>query len=325
MIVTKTPLRISLTGGGTDFAGFYRHHPGRVVSCTIDKYVYVIIKERFDKKIRLGYTRTEMVDSVDELQHELVRESMRLVGVSQSVEISTMADIPSEGSGLGSSSAVTVGVLHALHALKGELVTAEQLAQEACRVEIDILGKPIGKQDQYIAAYGGVREFVFNQDDTVSVSRLFLEGDRWQRLGEYIMLFFTGITRQSSTILSKQKQNIEKKMDALKQMAEQARKTRELLESNAPLARVGRIMHEGWELKKSLAEGIADEKIDAAYERALDAGAVGGKIAGAGGGGFLMLFCGPDRQAAVRSALSDMRELEFSLERDGSKVLLNGR
>ncbi|MEP0766836.1 MAG: GHMP kinase, partial [Fimbriimonadia bacterium] len=284
MIVTKTPLRISLTGGGTDFAGFYRQHPGRVVSCTIDKYIYVIIKERFDKKIRLGYTRTEMVDSVDELQHELVRESMRLVGVSQSVEIATMADIPSEGSGLGSSSAVTVGVLHALHALKGELVTAEQLADEACRVEIDILGKPIGKQDQYIAAYGGVREFVFNQDDTVSVSRLFLEGDRWQRLGEYIMLFFTGITRQSSTILSKQKQNIEKKMDALKQMAEQARKTRELLESGAPLARVGRILHEGWELKKSLADGIADENIDAAYERALDAGAVGGKIAGAGGG-----------------------------------------
>lgn len=325
MIVTKTPLRISLCGGGTDFRGFYEEHAGQVVSCAIDKYIYVIIKERFDKKIRLGYSRTEMVDEVSELHHELVREAMTLVGITDSVEIATMADIPSEGSGLGSSSTVTVGVLHALHALKGELVTAEQLAQEACSIEIDVLGKPIGKQDQYIAAYGGVRSFVFEKDDTVRQKRLWLPGDRWNRLSEHIMLFFTGVTRKADNILSEQKQNIVDKTQALCKMRDQAAEMMELLEGHASFIRAGRLMHAGWELKKSLAGGIANPEIDNLYDKALDAGATGGKIAGAGGGGFLLLFVPPASQAAVRNALSDLQELEFHLERDGSKVLLNGR
>jgi len=325
MIVTKTPLRISFVGGGTDFKDFYQEHTGHVVSCAIDKYIYVIIKERFDQKIRLGYSKTEMVDTVDDLQHELVREAMRLVGISDSVEIATMADIPSEGSGLGSSSCVTVGVLHALHALKGELVTAEQLAKESCEIEISILGKPIGKQDQYIAAYGGVRSFIFEKDESVTNKRLWLPGDRWNRLSESMMLFFTGKTRQASSILSEQKANIYDKTPALCAMRDQSVEMLEILESAASLNRVGRLLHTGWELKKTLAGGVANAEIDAMYDKALDAGATGGKIAGAGGGGFLLLYCPPANQANVRQALSGLQELEFSLERDGSKVLMNGR
>ena len=324
MIVTKTPLRISLAGGGTDFGDFYREHTGQVVSCAIDKYVYVIIKQRFDRKIRLGYSRTEIVDQVDDLHHELVREAMRLTGVRESVEISTMADIPSEGSGLGSSSSVTVGVLHALHALKGELVSAEQLAQEACWIEIEILGKPIGKQDQYIAAYGGLRSFVFNKDGSVTTTRLHV-GERWNRLGEYLMLFFTGITRQASTILEEQKSNIANRTDVLCKMRDQAEEMRSVVETGASLNRVGRLVHAGWELKKTLANKVASPEIDALYLAAMDAGAVGGKLTGAGGGGFLLLCCSTDRQEAVRGTLGALQELEFTLEQDGSKVLMNGR
>jgi D-glycero-alpha-D-manno-heptose-7-phosphate kinase len=296
-----------------------------VVSTAIDKYIYVIVKERFDKNIRVGYSKTEMVDSVDDLQHELVREAMRIVGITNSVEISTMADIPSEGSGLGSSSSVTVALLHALHTLKGELVTAEQLAQEACQIEIEILQKPNGKQDQYIVAFGGIRYFEFLQDETVTTRRLFLPGDRWSRLSEFVMLFFTGVTRQASTILLEQTQNIEGKTDALLTMKEQTKEMVRIFEDGSNLAKAGRLLHAGWELKKSLAGGISNPDIDRMYETALDAGAVGGKVAGAGGGGFLLLFCPPDRQGSVRQALKDYRELEFKLEKNGSRVLLNAR
>lgn len=323
MIVTRTPLRISFAGGGTDFRGFYLKEEGCVVSAAIDKYIYVIIKERFDEKIRVGYSKTEMVDNVDEVQHELVREAMRKVGVGGGVEIATMADIPSEGSGLGSSSAVTVGVLHALYAYHGELVTAEKLAREACEIEIDVLGKPIGKQDQYIAAYGGLRCFKFKPDDTVGVERLDIGDERFLRFSEQVMLFYTGRTRQSSTILKEQKANIEDRLRTLLKMREQASEVREVLQTGAPLNRIGRILHAGWEFKKQLASGISSGEIDELYEKALDAGAIGGKIAGAGGGGFLLLFCPPDRQENVREALRSMRELSFSLDRDGSKVILN--
>jgi D-glycero-alpha-D-manno-heptose-7-phosphate kinase len=323
VIVTRTPLRISFAGGGTDFHGFYEKEEGGVVSAAIDKYIYIIIKARFDDKIRLGYSSTEMVEQIDDLQHELVREAMRKVGLRGGVEISTMADIPSEGSGLGSSSSVTVGVLHALYAYQGELVTAEQLAKEACEIEIDILGKPIGKQDQYIAAYGGLRSFRFCQDGSVSTERLKISDERLLRFSEQVLLFFTGRTRQSSTILTEQKSNIDDKMKVLSVMRKQADEMREVLESDAPLSRVGRILHAGWQHKKGLASGISSGEIDSHYESALDAGAIGGKVAGAGGGGFLLLFCPPDRQASVREALKSLKELTFQLDRDGSKVIFN--
>jgi D-glycero-alpha-D-manno-heptose-7-phosphate kinase len=327
MIITQTPLRISFAGGGTDFHDYYRRSGGCVLSTAIDKYIFVIVKERFDDRIRIGYSRTEMVDSVGEIEHELAREAMRKVGIERGIEISTMADIPSEGSGLGSSSAVTVGLLHALYAYKGELVTPDQLAREACEIEIDILGKPIGKQDQYIAAYGGLRLIEFQSDDSVSVQSVPLNDERRRRFGESLLLFYTGVTRKADNILAEQKNNIESRLDTLDLLRAQTREIHEALTNGFPegMNRVGRILDAGWHHKRRLTDKISNADIDALYERALDAGATGGKIAGAGGGGFLLLFCPPDRQSAVRQALVHLKELPFALERDGTKVIFNVR
>ncbi len=324
MIITQTPLRISFAGGGTDFKDYYAIDGGAVLSSAIDKYVYVVIKERFDKKIRVGYTRTEMVDSVDEIEHELVRECMRLTGVSGGVEIATMADIPSEGSGLGSSSTVTVGLLNAMHAYNGELVTAATLAEQACQIEIEILGKPIGKQDQYIAAYGNLRRIDFCSDGSVCSQVVGVSEEQRRRLGESLMLFYTGITRKADTILSEQKANIKDRQSVLNELKGQVGEMEaSLLENN--FNKVGRILHAGWGLKKQMTDRISTGDIDRLYESALDAGASGGKIAGAGGGGFLLLYCAPDRQPAVRQVLSELKELPFNLERDGTKVIFNAR
>ena len=324
MIITQTPLRVSFAGGGTDFEEFYCKDGGCVVSSAIDKYIYVIVKERFDSKIRVGYSRTEMVDSIDEIEHELVRESMRKVGISRGIEIATMADVPSEGSGLGSSSSVTVGLLNALYAYKGEFQPAEVMAREACEIEINILGKPIGKQDQYIAAFGGLRMFCFNADGGVDVQAVAVDEDRRRQLGENLMLFFTGITRQASSVLSEQRRNIESRREILCKMKSQAQGVRQCLEVD-DLVGLGRILHLGWEYKKRLAGGISSGEIDEMYESAIKAGAIGGKVAGAGGGGFLLLYCPPARQEAVRRALGGLKELQFRLERDGTKVIFNAR
>jgi D-glycero-alpha-D-manno-heptose-7-phosphate kinase len=324
MIITQTPLRISFAGGGTDFKGYYEMDGGAVISSAIDKYIYVVIKERFDRKIRVGYTRTEMVDSVDEIEHELVRECMRMTGITHGVEITTMADIPSEGSGLGSSSTVTVGLLHAMHAYRGELVTAAQLADEACQIEIEILKKPIGKQDQYIAAFGNLRRFDFNTDGTVNEKLIDLSEDQRRRFGESIMLFYTGITRRADDILTAQKANIVDRQLVLGLLKAQVSEIEACLDEGNH-NKVGRLLHAGWELKKQMTDKISTDSIDCLYENALDAGAIGGKIAGAGGGGFLLLYCSPDRQSAVRAALAELKEMPFSLERDGTKVILNAR
>ena len=324
MIITQTPLRISFAGGGTDFKGYYEKDGGAVLSSAIDKYIYVVIKERFDSKIRVGYTRTEMVDEVSQIEHELVRECMLLTGITGGVEIATMADIPSAGSGLGSSSTVTVGLLHAMYAYLGRLVTAETLAQQACRIEIDILGKPIGKQDQYIAAYGGLRRFEFCADGTVGAHSVDLPEEKRRRFGECLMLFYTGITRKADTILSEQSANIDGKREFLDRMKLQVPEVETAL-TEGNMNKIGRLMQVGWEWKKQMAGRISSVEIDALYESALDAGATGGKIAGAGGGGFLLLYCPPDRQSSVREVLTDMKELPFSLERDGTKVIFNAR
>ena len=215
MIVVQTPLRVSFLGGGTDFSDFYLREEGCVLSTAIDKYIFVIIKRRFDAKIRLGYTRTEWVDSVDEVQHELIREALRVSGIEHQVEISTMGDIPAQGTGLGSSSTVTVGSLHAMYAHQGRLVDAETLAGQACQIEIGTLGKPIGKQDQYIAAYGGLRFITFRRDDTVRVEEVDLSPEARRSLDERLMLFYTGITRQADTILKDQVSHMEERMEVL--------------------------------------------------------------------------------------------------------------
>jgi D-glycero-alpha-D-manno-heptose-7-phosphate kinase len=324
VIITQTPLRISFAGGGTDFKGFYDHEYGAVVSTAIDKYIYVIVKERFDDLIRVGYTRTEMVNNTKEIQHELVREAMKMVGVNKGIEVATMADIPSEGSGLGSSSTVTVGLLNALYAYKGEVVTAETLAEQACKIEINILGKPIGKQDQYIAAYGGLKHFKFLPNEEVEVTGIELDDGTRQRLCESLLLFYTGTTRKSSDVLSQQKKNIADRMNVLIEMRNQADDLARHLKLGA-IASLGQTMREGWIKKKQLAAGVTNEQIDKMYELAMSAGALGGKITGAGGGGFFLVCTPPENRAAVRKKLSHLREMPINMSRDGSKIIFNVR
>jgi len=324
MIVVQTPLRISFLGGGTDFRDFYTQEEGCVVSSAIDKYIYAIIKKRFDDKIRVGYTRTELVDNLDQLQHELVREALRLTGITRQVELSTMGDIPSEGSGLGSSSTVTVGCLHAMYAYQGHLVDAETLARQACAIEIEILGKPIGKQDQYIAAYGGLRFIRFKPDGTVEVEGVSISEELRRALNERLMLFFTGITRQASSILQEQVTQIRARMTVLRELKALAIEGRRYLEQGQ-LDALGMALDRGWAAKRQLASGISNSEIDEMYLAARRAGALGGKITGAGGGGFLLLYCPPKFQDAVRYALRGLRELPFRLERDGTKVIFNAR
>lgn len=324
MIVVQTPLRISFFGGGTDFKAFYSQEGGCVLSSAINRYVYVILKERYDDCIRAGYSRTELVDSVDELEHDLIRESLRVAGIHNGVEISTMADIPSRGSGLGSSSTVTVGLLNAMHHHRGEPCDQDTLAREACQIEIEKLGKPIGRQDQYIAAYGGRRFIDFDQCGCVRVAPADGDPDVWDRLDDRLMLFFTGITRQADTVLREQERNINDRLAFLRQIKALARQGWDALLANE-LDDFGRLLNTGWGLKRQLAGGVSSPAIDDLYCRALHAGALGGKIAGAGGGGYLLLYVPPARQDAVRNALAPLNELQFNLEPEGSKVILNYR
>ena len=325
MIISQTPLRISFVGGGTDIEDFWRQSEGKVLSCAIDKYLYVIVKERFDDLIYINYSKKEIVNSVDEIQHDLVREAMKIAGITNGVEITTLADIPSEGSGLGSSSSLTVGLLNAFHQYMGTQVTAEQLAQEACQIEIDILGKPIGKQDQYIAAYGGLREITFHRDGSTSVSSVNLGNGDLRVLGSNILLFYTNITRKSESILKEQKKQINNKFNILTQMRDQVREFKNVLENKAGFDEVGKILHRAWLLKKQLCDRISKSIIDEMYDTALKAGALGGKICGAGGGGFLMLYVRREDQNRVREAMKNFREFPFFLEPDGSKIIFNAR
>jgi D-glycero-alpha-D-manno-heptose-7-phosphate kinase len=322
MIITQTPLRIGLLGGGTDLPGYYREHGGRVLNCALDKYVYVIVKQRFDDDIYVNYSKKEIVSRVEDLEHELVREAMRMTGVAEGVEITTLADIPSAGSGLGSSSAVTVGLLHALFAYQGRQVSAEELAERACSIEIERCGKPIGKQDQYIAALGGIRDIRFGPGDEVVAEEVQLRpADRWA-LQHQIMLFYTGVTRSANTILAEQNANIEATRPQLDLLRDLAGFAAERLR-NGEVDAIGPALRESWEAKRKLASGVSNDQIDAAVTRALDAGASGAKLTGAGGGGFLLVICPVERQRAVRASLAEMRELPVKLDRLGSRVVLN--
>ncbi|MEI8314473.1 MAG: GHMP kinase [Verrucomicrobiota bacterium] len=322
MIITQTPLRISFAGGGTDFYEFFEANGGAVVSSAIDKFLYCIVKERFDDKIYVNWSKKEIVDSVDQIEHDLVRETMRKVGVTKGVEISFLSDIPSEGSGLGSSSSVTVGVLHALYSFIGETPTAEQLAREACEIEIGKLGKPIGVQDQYIAAYGGLRCLEFGPGRNVKTSTVKISRANLEDLDNMLMLFFTGKTRKADNILSQQRANITSQLDTLREMTRQAHEVRHLLEGDSVSA-FGSLLHRGWEAKRRLAVGVSSSELDEQYQRAMAAGALGGKISGAGGGGFFLLCVPSECRPAVRQALSELREMPFHLERGGSRVVLN--
>ncbi len=323
MIITRTPFRVSFAGGGSDLPSYYRKHNAAVVSTTINKYMYVTVNKRFDDSIRVAYSSTEIVDTVDELKHEIVRAALCKTGIDRGVEISTIADIPA-GTGLGSSSTLTVGLLHALHAYTNRFSGAERLAREACEIEIDTLGQPIGKQDQYAASYGGLNYIHFNRDDSVLVEPIICEPSTRRRLSESLLLFYTHMQRQSSSILDEQvtktrKGTANRELGLLVKLAEEMHKA---LCDNHPEA-VGKLLHRSWMIKRQIASGITDPQIDKWYKAALEAGAQGGKILGAGGGGFLLLYCEPEEQGQLTRKMEalGLRSIPFAFEGQGSRII----
>ncbi len=322
MIITQTPLRLGLVGGGTDLPAYYREHGGRVLNTAIDKYVYVIVKQRFDDDIYINYSQKEIVTRVEDVQHDLVREALHMTGIRGGVEITTLADIPSAGSGLGSSSAVTVGLLHALFTYQGHQVTAAELAERACTIELDRCGKPIGKQDQYAAAYGGVCDMRFGPGDNVTVDRIRLEPREHHRLQDELLLFYTGITRSADTILREQTANVGDRLEQLHRLRDLAGEAAVGLR-NGDHGSLGRALAASWVAKRELASGVSNELLDDYVERALKAGATGAKVAGAGGGGFVLVTCPGERHWAVRDEMAPMKELPVKIEPSGSRVIFN--
>jgi D-glycero-alpha-D-manno-heptose-7-phosphate kinase len=293
-----------------------------VLNAAIDKYVYVVVKQRFDDEIYVNYSTKEIVSRVEDLQHELVREALHMTGIRGGVEITTLADIPSAGSGLRSSSAVTVGLLHALFAYQGRQVTAEELADRACAIEIDRCRKPIGKQDQYAAAFGGICDIRFGPGDRVFVDQLKLTPTVRRQVQDELLLFFTGITRSANAILGEQSANIADRLSQLAQLRDLAGEAAAGLREGDVNA-LGVALSKSWEAKRELASGVSNSQIDEAVEAALAGGATGAKVTGAGGGGFLLVVCPLENQRRVRERLAHMRELPIKIEPFGSRVILN--
>lgn len=325
MIISRTPLRVSLFGGGTDFAGYFERSQygyGAVISTAINMYTYMTVNKKFDDKIRVSYSKTEHVDSVNDVEHNIIREAMKITGVEKGVDIVYMADVPlgSAGIGLASSSALGVGVLNALYAYKGLHVSPGRLAKEACDIEITRLKNPIGKQDQYAVAFGGLRRYQFNSDGSVSDELIICRKDTLEELQDSLMFFYTGKVRKSSGVLREQKQNIvsrEKELDRLVEITNEAQYE---LQNNNILS-IGEMLDESWRIKRSLASLVSNAWIDDMYSAAMNAGARGGKILGAGGGGFLMLFVPPPKQGAVASKLGKYRQVRIRFEQQGSKII----
>lgn len=323
MIISRTPLRISFVGGGSDLPVWYREHGGAVVSTAINKYVYVTINKKFDDGIRVSYSQTENVNTVCNVAHPLVRAAMRMLEINGGIEITTVADIPSSGTGLGSSSSFTVGLLYALHAYKSEYVDARELGEESCRIEIDICGAPIGKQDQYAAAFGGFNEITFSRDDSVRVRPLICKPEILLEFQENLLLLYTGRTRSANDILIKQSRECgasSKSKESLKAMVEQTRSFTRLLDQG-DLQGIGHLLDEAWNLKRSLTRGISDSQLDEWYEQAKKAGALGGKILGAGAGGFFLFYAPKKKHAAICHALPNLQPVSFRFEREGSGII----
>jgi D-glycero-alpha-D-manno-heptose-7-phosphate kinase len=323
MIITRTPLRLSFVGGGSDIPSYYLEHGGAVLSTAIDKYVYIALNKRFDHTLRVSYSQTEEVESVGQLRHRLVKAILTKLDVPGGLEITSIADVPSRGSGLGTSSAFTVGLLNCVYAYKGVYRSRDELAAEACEVEINILQEPIGKQDQYGTAVGGMNIIRFNPDQTVDVEPICAPPGVIQMVERSMILFYTGVTRSASPILRAQIDELacsshkRKTMQRMVGLTEVMR--RELMASN--VAAVGEILHESWLLKKSLSSAISSGSIDECYETARAAGAMGGKLLGAGGGGFIVFFAPRERHEGIQRALSYLKQVDFRFERQGTSVI----
>ena len=321
MIIARTPLRISFAGGGSDLPSFYRHEQGAVLSTSIDKYVYIAIHEYFQSnQTLLKYSKTEQVNSYDEIQHPIFKECLSMMDIF-GVDISSIADVPA-GTGLGSSSSFTVCLLNALHAYNRRYVSPEYLASTACDIEINRLGDPIGKQDQYAAAYGGLNFITFNKDESVSVEKIIMDPNAKKQLDENLIMIFTGETRSASKILkdqSKEMSNVDKRL-VVKKMVDMAYDLKDVLQNN-DIDDFGRILHEGWLLKQSISAGISNETINTLYNKGLEAGALGGKLLGAGGSGFILFYCPKEKQEAFRKEMSSYQELPFKFDNSGSKII----
>lgn len=324
MIITKTPFRISFCGGGSDIADFYREYGGCVLSTTINRYMYLTIHPYFDeRKTALKYSQNEIVDQINDIQHSIFHCVLNDKKIS-GVEISSTADVPS-GTGLGSSSSFTVGLLHILSCYKGKYLSKSALAAEACEVEIEKLGAPIGKQDQYAAAFGGLNFIRFHKDDSVSVEPVIMKGKVLAELQDNLVMFYTGLTHNANEILAKQKKNIvekEEKRRNLLRMCELAESMKKALEDN-DIRNFGKILNEGWMKKRELAGSITSPFIDELYDTALRNGATGGKLLGAGGGGFFLFCCPKEKQVMLREKLR-LKQFPFKFEHDGSSVVYIG-
>jgi len=323
LIISRTPLRISFAGGGSDLVAFYQQETGAVLSTSINKYIYITVNRKFDEKIRASYSITEIVNGVDELKHELIREALKIVLPPCGIEITSISDIPSQGTGLGSSSTYTVGLLNSLYAHVGQHVGAERLAKEACEIEIERCQKPIGKQDQYIAAYGGLQYIRFNPDESVYVDPVICNPETKLRLQQSLLMLYTGLTRSADGILHEQSANTQsdgEKRESLRRMTHMAEELRDALVLN-DLDGFGEILHQGWMEKKKLASGISNQQIDQWYETSRQNGAIGGKVLGAGGGGFLLLYAPPDRFPEIMHALPELQPVTFKFEPQGSKII----
>lgn len=320
MIIGRTPFRISFAGGGSDIKEFYERDHGSVVSASINKYMYIILHPYFHDKIRIKYSKVEDVDDVQSIQHPIVRECLKKIGIKRGVEIASIADVPAR-TGLASSSAFTVCLLQVLYAYKGRCVSKERLAKDACDIEIDTLKEPIGKQDQYAVSFGGINYIRFNKDDSVNVEPILSSQENKLRLEKNLMLCYIGGERDARDMLGKQKENMinGNKFETMEKMVGLSEKLKMCMNNNN-LGKFGKLLHEGWLLKKTMAEGISNDNIDKYYDEALKAGAEGGKLLGAGGGGFLLLYCKPELQDKVRKKLN-LKELSFKFDDEGSKII----
>lgn len=324
MIISRTPFRISFAGGGSDLPSFYREETGAVVSTTIDKYMYLAIHPYFYKsKIQLKYSKTELVDSIEEIRHPIFREVLSLFNL-KGIDLNSIADIPA-GTGLGSSSSFTVGLLNVVNAYLNKACSSQKLAELACDIEINKVGSPIGKQDQYAAAFGGLNFITFYGDETVNVEKIIMNPEKKKELQDNLMMIYIGGKHSAKDILKEQQaiKNGSKKFSSQREMVKQAYQMKSLLENNN-IDDVGRILHEGWMLKKTLTDRISNDHIDEIYNRGIKAGAMGGKLLGAGGAGFILFYCPAERKEYFRKSMQDFAELKFSFDYNGSKIIYIG-
>ena len=322
MIISQTPYRVSFAGGGTDLPSFYQKEMGAVLSVGLSQHMYVTVSPRFKASTRIAYTKTEIADSIEQIEHTIAREALRMTDLGKHLEITTIGDVPS-GTGLGSSSSLAVGLINALNAYKGQISSPQQLAEKACEIEIDILKKPIGKQDQYAAAFGSLNYMRFNPDNSVDVEPVPYKPETLRELESRTLLLYTAQQRSADDILVKQSAGTQRQdtFAVLREMRDLAEEMRSVISGSGNIDDFAALLHQGWLLKKSLGFGISNQHIDDWYSAALKAGAQGGKLLGAGGGGFLMLLAPAEKHQAIRDALGNPREIPFEVDRRGSRII----